>query len=117
VEVRGGLNSGATLAGAIEVDVHGTGGALSASVSPNPLNPEAVLSFATEKAGAIRVRLYDARGRFVRTLEDRSGAASGYHDVRIDGRDDRGNRLATGVYFYRVESPDGVFGGRFTILK
>jgi hypothetical protein len=117
VEVRGGLNSGATLVGTIEVDVFGTGGALSASVSPNPLNPEAVLTFATEKAGAIRVKLYDARGRFVRTLEDRSSAASGYHDVRIDGRDERGNRLATGVYFYRVESPDGVFGGRFTILK
>jgi hypothetical protein len=117
VEVRGRLNSGALLAGTITVDVVASGGTLAGAVSPNPLNPEAVLTFATETAGAIRVKLYDARGRFVRTLEDRSGAAAGYHDVRIDGRDARGNRLATGVYFYRVESPDGDFGGRFTILK
>ncbi|HSQ60959.1 MAG TPA: putative Ig domain-containing protein [Acidobacteriota bacterium] len=117
VEVRGRLNSGAFLSGSIEVDVVSSGGSPAGAVSPNPLNPDAVLTFTTEKAGTLRVTLYDAQGRFVRTLADRSSAAAGYHDVRIDGRDARGTRLATGVYFYRVESPDGVFGGRFTILK
>ena len=117
VEVGGLLATGAPLVGTIDVEVVGNGGALAASVAPNPLNPEAVLTFATQQSGPLRVRLYDAQGRFVRTLEDRSSAGAGYHDVRIDGRDARGNRLATGVYFYRVESSDGTFGGRVTVLK
>jgi hypothetical protein len=116
VTVTGMLSSGAFVEGSLDIDVFGQGGALAASVSPNPLNPEATLTFVTQKTGAIRVNLYDAQGRFVRSLADRT-AGAGYQDVRIDGRDANGNRLATGVYFYRVESPDGVFGGRFTILK
>ena len=63
------------------------------------------------------MRLYDAAGRFVRTLEATSNGAAGYHDIRIDGRDAGGRRLATGVYFYRAEPPDGTLSGRFTILK
>lgn len=117
LHLTGRLNSGAFLDGSIEVDVYGTGGALAASVSPNPLNPEATLSFSTSKPGAIRVRLYDPTGRFVRSLEETSNGAAGYHDVRIDGRDAAGRRLATGVYFYRAETPDGTLSGRFTILK
>ncbi|MEK7315590.1 MAG: putative Ig domain-containing protein [Candidatus Eisenbacteria bacterium] len=115
--LAGSLNSGALIAGSIEVDVFGTGGALAASVSPNPLNPEATLSLITTKAGSVRVRLYDASGRFVRMLADRSNTGAGYHDIRIDGRDQNGARLATGVYFYRAETPDGAMSGRFTILK
>ncbi|HEU4725156.1 MAG TPA: putative Ig domain-containing protein [Candidatus Eisenbacteria bacterium] len=117
LHIAGSLNSGALISGSMVIDVFGSGGSLAASVSPNPLNPEAVLSFMTTKPGSVRVRLYDTAGRFVRTLEDRSGAAAGYHDIRIDGRDESGKRLPTGVYFYRAETPDGVMNGRFTILK
>jgi hypothetical protein len=41
----------------------------------------------------------------------------GAHDVTVDGRNEQGNRLASGVYFYRVESVDGVSKGAFTVLK
>lgn len=115
--LAGSLHSGALITGSIEVDVFGTGGALAASVSPNPLNPEATLSFVTTKAGTVRVRLFDASGRFVRMLEDRANAPAGYQDIRIDGRGQTGSRLATGVYFYRAETPNGALSGRFTILK
>ena len=117
LHVAGSLNSGALISGSFVIDVFGNGGALAASVSPNPLNPEATLHFMTTKAGSVRVRLYDASGRFVRSLDDRSSAPAGYHDIRIDGRDESGKRLATGVYFYRAETPDGAMSGRFTILK
>lgn len=117
LHLAGSLNSGALVSGSIVVDVFGSGGALAASVSPNPLNPEATLHFVTTKPGSVRVRLYDASGRFVRTLDDRSSAPAGYQDIRIDGRGENGTRLATGVYFYRAETADGVMSGRFTILK
>jgi hypothetical protein len=117
LQLSGALSGGGLLAGTIAVDVFGSGGSLAASVSPNPLNPQATLSLVTTKPGAIRVTLYDASGRFVRTLERRANAPAGTHDIRIDGRDGRGNRLATGVYFYRAETPEGAASGRFTILK
>jgi hypothetical protein len=37
--------------------------------------------------------------------------------VRIDGAGERGGVLPSGVYFYRVDSPDGTITGRFAILK
>jgi len=93
------------------------GSTLAASLSPNPFNPSAVLTFKTEKAGPVRVRLYDTTGRLVRTLLDESYASAGYHDVRVDGRGDGGEHLASGVYFYRIETADGDVVGRASILK
>jgi len=39
------------------------------------------------------------------------------HDVRIDGRNDSGGRLASGVYFVAIESPDGNLRSKVTILR
>lgn len=88
-----------------------------ASISPNPLNPSGTLRFTTIGEGPIRVRLFDIHGRLVRTLMDEGRAAAGAHQVAVDGVDGRGDRLATGVYFYRIEAAGAVSSGRFTILK
>jgi chitodextrinase len=117
VTVEATLASGARISGSVALDVVASGGALAATVSPNPLNPEAVLSFATKKPGALHVLLYDVNGRKVRTLADADEAGAGYHDVRIDGHGDRGELLASGTYFYRIVSADGVASGRVTIMK
>jgi hypothetical protein len=53
----------------------------------------------------------------VRTLQRESFVAAGYHDVKVDGTSNSGARLASGVYFYRVETADGVATGRFVIMK
>lgn len=89
----------------------------SASVSPNPLNPEATLAFETAAPGRVTVRLYDVAGRLVRTVMDEAALAAGPHTLRMDGRDAHGVRLASGVYFFRVIGPDGESSGRFAILK
>jgi hypothetical protein len=115
--VEASLASGARITGSITLEVVASGGALAASVTPNPLNPEAVLSFATMKSGPLHVLLYDVSGRKVRTLADDGAAGAGYHDVRIDGRGDRGEQLASGTYFFRIVSADGVAAGRITIMK
>jgi flagellar hook assembly protein FlgD len=88
-----------------------------ASISPNPMNPEATLTFQTSREGPVHAALYDLRGRKVRTLLDAGGLAAGYHDVRIDGRNDSGGRLASGIYFVAIESPDGNLRSKVTILR
>jgi len=63
------------------------------------------------------VRLYDLGGRSVRTVIAAEQFPAGVHRITIDGRDERGTALASGVYFYRVETPEGASAGRFVLLK
>jgi len=117
VSVEGTLVSGAHLTGSTEVEVVTMGGTLTASLSPNPFNPHAVLTFRTVETGLLRVRLYDPAGRLVRVLAEDAKAPRGFHDIEIDDRDDTGGRLSSGVYFYRIEAGDGVAVGRAILLK
>ncbi len=90
---------------------------LSAWVAPNPLNPAGVLTFTTAKPGPVAVKMFDLHGRLVRTLMAAPLLAAGVHELRIDGRGERGHALASGVYFYRVEASAEVVAGRISILK
>jgi len=117
VTLEGGVVTGGRFRASIDVAVAAGGGGLAATVSPNPLNPSATLSFATERSGFLRASLFDVSGRLVRTLLSRPGAPPGYYSVTLDGRDERGVALPSGVYFYRVESAGETVSGAATILK
>jgi len=92
-------------------------GKVAAVLYPNPLNPGGTLSFSTHQQGPAHVSVFDLQGRLVRTLLDFESTPAGYHEVRIDGRDGGGAKLASGVYFYRIETPGDVTTGRFAVLK
>ena len=87
------------------------------AVAPNPMRSEGSLTFRTATTGGVRVDLFDARGRHVRELLARPNAAAGYHSIVLDGHDRSGHRLAAGVYFYKVDTPDGSTTGRVVLLK
>jgi len=71
---------------------------------PNPFNPTTIIEFSVAKDTRVRIGVLDATGRKVVNLVD--GVKSpGRYAVRWDGRDSRGNLVASGVYFYRFESP------------
>ncbi|HET9252236.1 MAG TPA: PKD domain-containing protein [Candidatus Eisenbacteria bacterium] len=112
------LTSGGKFVGAMTLPVVSQGGLQSASVTPNPLNPNATLTFATSRPGSVQVELFDVQGRSVRVLEDESSVSPGYHDVEIDGYDAKGARLASGIYYVRIRSSaDGEVTKAVTILK
>jgi hypothetical protein len=117
VTLEGDLTTGGKFRANLTVDVVSTGGGLVASLSPNPPNPDAVLTFAMTRPGEVLVRLFDLQGRLVRTLADRQYQSAGYHDVRVDGRDEQGAQLPSGVYFYRIEAEEGIAKGRFVIAR
>jgi hypothetical protein len=87
------------------------------SLFPNPMNPSGTLQFTVVKAGPLRVSLFDVRGRLVKTLLDEQAAAVGARRITVDGRDRTGASMASGVYFYRIESQGGVVTGPFAVLK
>lgn len=118
VTLTGALMTGETFTGTSTVKlVDPQGGSLAASVSPNPLNPAGTLSFRTETSGPVSVRMFDINGRLVRTILNGDVLQAGSHNLRIDGRDNRGASLPSGVYFYRIESPSGSIRGQFSVLK
>ena len=117
VTVEGDLVTGGRFRGTVDLNVVGTGGPLQASIAPNPMNPAGTLKFTTTKPGPMTVKVFDPGGRLVRTLKDKVLALPGRHEVLIDGRDQNGLGLASGIYFYRIEAPNSVATGRFVIMK
>ena len=69
--------------------------------TPNPFRPSTTIRFALPQARTVDLRVYDLTGRAVKTLA--AGALEpGLHTLQWDGTSDRGKRLASGVYFYRL---------------
>jgi hypothetical protein len=66
-------------------------------VFPNPTNPRTTISFSLDQAGQATLVIHDLAGRRVRTLLD-GRMAAGEHRAVWDGRTDRGNPAASGVY-------------------
>jgi flagellar hook assembly protein FlgD len=116
VDVAGNVVTGDDFSARLSVEVIG-GGGLAAAVYPNPLNPVGTLTFVKTRSGYATVAVYDLRGRLVRTLLDDRSARAGYRDVAIDGRDESGAVLPSGIYFYRVETDEGAATGRFAVVK
>ncbi len=81
-------------------------GAFTMSNHPNPFNPSTTISFTLPEAGQVALRVFDVRGRLVRTLADGSFEA-GTHSVEWNATDGSGRRVASGIYFYRLIS-DGL---------
>jgi len=70
---------------------------------PNPFTTIAKIRYSLDGTGPIRLRVYDVRGRLVRTLVDGPGT-SGHHRIVWNGLDDQGLRSAPGVYFVELRS-------------
>lgn len=72
-------------------------------VVPNPFNPQTTIEYSIAEAGAVTLVIYDASGRLVRTLVDKPQGAGRYAES-WNGTSDAGSRVASGVYFVRLES-------------
>ncbi len=69
---------------------------------PNPMRTHTVFTYNLAQApDQVTVKIYTVSGRLIRTIEDAS-ARRGYNETDWDARDENRERLANGVYFYRV---------------
>ena len=71
---------------------------------PNPFNPSTQIDYQLPEAGQVSLTIYNALGQQVRTLVRREVQA-GFHQVAWDGEDAFGRRVASGIYFVRMEAP------------
>ncbi len=76
-------------------------------VAPNPVIDRTAIRLHVPEAGRYRVLLYDAMGRYVRTLAD-AEYSSGSYEVEWDGTNGLGERVSPGMYMCRIEGPTGI---------
>jgi flagellar hook assembly protein FlgD len=91
-----------TITGVSETEMVPTAFSLSQNY-PNPFNPSTTIRFGLPSASNVTLRLYDALGREVATLIDEQRPAGYVHAV-WNGTNNNGARVASGVYFYRIEA-------------
>jgi hypothetical protein len=70
---------------------------------PNPFNGTATISFDLQHQSLIRVLIYSSQGSLVRRLVDTENKA-GFHTIVWDGKNDQGQRCASGIYICHIES-------------
>lgn len=70
---------------------------------PNPFNPTTTISYEMPVSGSVKITVFDAMGREVRRLVNQMQPA-GSHTVEWNGKAANGNRVESGVYYYRLET-------------
>lgn len=83
---------------------------------PNPFNPSTVISFQLPVSSKVRLVIYNIAGQLVQTLLDRT-ASAGTHSVAWDGRDVRGQMVASGVYVYKLEAGEFVKTRKMSFVR
>jgi len=77
---------------------------------PNPFNPETWIPFALAEDSLVTVNIYDANGNLVRRFDIGKRGAGVYTSrdraLYWDGRNNVGERVASGIYFYQLRAGD-----------
>ena len=88
---------------------------------PNPFNPETWIPYQVSEAGSVTFSIYGASGRLIRTLSLGFQPAGFYRSrgraAYWDGRNNQGERVSSGVYFYRLSTPSFHQMKRMVIMK
>ena len=88
---------------------------------PNPFNPETWIPYRLAEDAFVTLTIYDGSGHIVRTLNVGHRIASAYESrskaIHWDGRNDVGEQVASGVYFYTLTAGDFSATRKMLILK
>lgn len=90
----------------VEIDPTGAGDAPPVVTSllqnhPNPFNPTTTIPYSMQSPGEVSIMIYDVRGSLIRTLIDER-KEEGIHRAVWDGRNDAGESVSSGIYFYKM---------------
>ncbi len=83
---------------------------------PNPFNPRTTIEYNVSSEGPVSIEIFDVAGKTVRSLYQGVRKA-GMYRVEWDGRDDNGQSLASGVYFYHLRGVKNSETRKMVLLK
>lgn len=84
---------------------------------PNPFNPTTRIEFTVRESARVNIRIYNVAGQLVRTLVDEVKSPGIVHNVDWKGRNNAGQSVSSGVYFYRLTTKGFVQTKRMVLLK
>ena len=83
---------------------------------PNPFNPSTTIMYDLPEAGYTRLMIYDLLGREVAILVNKNMDA-GYYNARWDGRNQYGQSVGAGMYFYQIQSNGFIRTHKMLLVK
>jgi hypothetical protein len=83
---------------------------------PNPFNPSTTIKFSVPQAGMVKVKIYDASGNLIKELFNQY-VQQGSFNVVWNGTDSRGNKVASGIYIYKMESQNYSMSKKMVLMK
>jgi len=83
---------------------------------PNPMASKTTIHYSIPSTGKVSLKLYNAAGQVVKTLVN-SIEKPGMKKVIWDGKDNRGSKVASGVYFYRLETGDKTATRKLVLVR
>ncbi len=83
---------------------------------PNPFNPSTTISFDVARSSTVTLDVYNVTGQHVAALANQLLPA-GRHQVTWSGRNDAGDPVASGVYFYRIRAEGFTDVRKMTLIK
>ena len=86
------------------------------AAEPNPFSAGTRIAFSLPREESARLTVVDVSGREVRVLLD-GAAPAGRSTLDWDGRDASGTRVASGVYFFRLQTDTEVRTKKATLLR
>ncbi len=90
--------------------------ALSLDNYPNPFNPETEIRYSVPIGGIVELTVHNMVGQTISTLV-KDTVSAGTYSVSWNATDDTGQRVAAGVYFYKMTSPSGEIIQKMLLLK
>jgi len=83
---------------------------------PNPFNPSTTINFTISEAGSVQLKIYNIEGQLVKSLLNERKTA-GEYSVKWNGTNNSGNKISSGVYFYKLTSNNISETKRMILLK
>jgi hypothetical protein len=84
--------------------------------SPNPFNPSTVIRYHLPEKCFARLAVYDISGKRIASLVERE-QEKGSHAEEWNGKDEQGNSVASGIYFYRLTAGKETISKKMVLLK
>lgn len=83
---------------------------------PNPFNPETIISYNLPKQSRVQIKIYDITGNEIRSLIDEEKSA-GKHNILWDSRNNFGQRVSSGIYFYKIVADNFIETKKMVLMK
>jgi len=84
---------------------------------PNPFNAITTIEYYIFSSGTVKLTVYDVMGRKVKTIIEHRNQTEGYYNVIWDGKNEKGIKVDSGIYFYRLKVDDEEEARKFILLR